>query len=180
MAIGGVTIGISIMWNSLESFCEWLPMKTQHTGRSKALPSAVENFTSLVPPHYWALAEMESLTWVIKWPCFQSFLKLSLASNHRNIEWTVLKIKHEQECSAQAICTSWEFALMPSTTAASALILHLTPMAIKESCVPRQQEEEQANMEASCADTIQKWSSLQDSFTQGWPGRTVKRKKLPT
>ena len=49
----------------------------------------------------------------------------------------VLKIKHEQECSAQAIWTSWEFALMSSTTAASALILHLTPMAIKESCVPR-------------------------------------------
>lgn len=32
-------------------------------------------------------------------------------------------------------------------------------------------------MEASCAGTIQKWLSLQDSFTPGWPGRTVEKEK---
>lgn len=64
-----------------------------------------------------------------------------------------------------------------STIAASALILHLTAMAIKESSMPRQEEETKANMEASCVDTIQNWLSLQDSSTLGWPGRTAEKEK---
>lgn len=58
----------------------WMAPSENPTLKSKPLQSAVENFTSLVPPHYWALAETESLTWVIKWPCFQSFLRSSLSS----------------------------------------------------------------------------------------------------
>lgn len=103
------------------------------THMSKAMPSAVANFIPLFPPHYWALAETECSTWVIRGPCVQSFLSwaVSVTNNHENMKW---KLHPRRSMSKSTVHKQSAWAgssdLVSSTTAAPAPTPHLTAMAV--------------------------------------------------
>lgn len=88
------------------------------------------------------------------------------------------KMKHEQEHSAQAICMSWE--LRPSVIYHCCPCTHPASYSYGRMRNPLCPDNKKRKMKICKLRTWPQFKNgyhLQDSFTQGWPGRTAKKEQ---